>query len=81
VRAYRVRSKYIHGSPSTESPESMQSFTNFVLKLVRMSVVAFLQLETTAPKDLLIHSLDNSLLDETAASRLRRIRTSVEMPR
>ena len=59
----------------------MQSLTNFVFKLVRMPVVAFLQLETTAPKDRLIHSLDNSLLDETAASRLRRMRTSVEMPR
>jgi hypothetical protein len=72
LRAYDVRSRYIHGSSSTESPESMQSLAEVVLKVARRSIAVNLQIEQELPKDRLVSSLDNSLLDDTALERLRR---------
>ena len=71
-RAYRVRSKYIHGSRlKSKDRGQVAGLAERVLEHARVSLLAFLQIKSKMDKGELIDMIDQSLLDKNAYTKLR----------
>jgi hypothetical protein len=75
LRAYGIRSTFIHGARSGADPAVLKELLDHVLDLARVSVVVMGLLFVTRKKDELLGNLDNALLD---ASEDRSVREMVE---
>lgn len=72
VRAYEVRSVFIHGSQTEKSQQqSLPKVSETVMEYARISLVIFFQLKQSMNKERLLNKLDNSLLDGGALVKLR----------
>ena len=81
VTAYRIRSKYVHGSPiDDKEKESIHLLTQTILNYTRIIIVIMVQLCEKIEKDSLIGKIDNSLLDEKANDRLKSILSELIVP-
>lgn len=81
VTAYRIRSKYVHGSPiDDKEKESIHLLTQTILNYTRIIIVIMVQLFNKIEKDSLISKIDNSLLDEKANDRLKSVLSELIVP-
>lgn len=72
IRAYDIRSTFIHGSQiGKEQQQSTAKLCETILNYARVSLLVFYQSRSKLEKDHLINKLDNSLLDETAQTKLK----------
>lgn len=73
-RAYDIRSTFIHGDDmESETSAEMEKICNEVSDVAREVVLLMLQIHGEISKDDLISRLDNALLDEKAAGKLREL--------
>jgi len=77
--AYAVRSRYIHGSPSEEEPESLLKLLHHIVEYARSSTVIFLQTQGKIEKDVLLNKISNSLLNRNAQEKLQMIVEGLEV--
>ena len=72
VRAYEVRSVFIHGSQIEKNQQqALPKVSETVMEYARLSLVIFFQLKQLMDKERLLNKLDNSLLDGNAQAKLR----------
>ncbi|MFA6371707.1 MAG: hypothetical protein WCW68_03690 [Methanothrix sp.] len=73
VRAYDIRSNYIHGQIEPEKHKDAPKLGEKVLEYARLSMIVFIQLISDNSKEELINKIDNSLLDSNAFKKLNDI--------
>ena len=73
-QAYDIRSTFIHGSQiKSEDRNNAVKIAKKILEYARLSLLIFFQLKPLADKEKLISRIDNSLLDEQANSKLKKL--------
>lgn len=73
TRAYDIRSTFIHGSSTAEKDKSsLGELCKTIMQYARVSLLVSMQLQNTLEKEQLINKLDNSLLDNSAYSKLQK---------
>lgn len=74
IQAYDVRSTYIHGSQiKPEERKNLPRIAEKTLEYARVSILIFLQLKPLIDKEKFIAKIDNSLLDEEAYSKIKKL--------
>lgn len=74
IQAYDVRSTYIHGSQiKPEERKNLPRIAEKTLEYARVSILIFLQLKPLIDKEKFIAKIDNSILDEEAYSKLKKL--------
>jgi hypothetical protein len=74
LQGYDIRSTFIHGSHiEKERQQSVKKLCEDILEYARVSLVVHYQLKNKIEKDNLINRMDNSLLDEGAQQKLKKL--------
>lgn len=74
VQAYDIRSTFIHGSQITsEERKNAAKIAEKILEYARVSLLIFFQLKHLINKEKLISRIDNSILEEQAYSKLKKL--------
>lgn len=74
IQAYDVRSTFIHGSQiESEERENAAKIAEKILEYARVSLLIFFQLKHLVDKNRLIGKIENSILEERANLKLRKL--------
>jgi len=74
IQAYEIRSTFIHGSQiESEIRKNAHKIAEKTLEYARMSLLIFFQLKHLVDKEKLIGRIDNSILEEQAYSKLKKL--------
>ncbi len=73
-KGYEIRSSFVHGScPISEKEEKLSSLLENILECLRKSIILFLQLRNYKEKEKFITIIDNSMLDDSVAAKLKKL--------
>lgn len=73
-KSYDIRSRFVHGSKiEKEEQKDLMKLAEKVIDYARMSIIMFLQIQEAIEKEKLISILNNSLLDDNARGKLKKI--------
>lgn len=73
IRAYEIRSDFVHGSPlHEEKPQEMKALLDNVLEYLRLSLLIFLILSEKVEKERILTLIDNAMLERHALEKLEK---------
>lgn len=73
-KSYDIRSRFVHGSKiEKEEQKELMKLAEKVIDYARISIVMFLQIQEAIEKEKFIRILNNSLLDDNAREKLKKI--------